>query len=350
MVRSFTRLLHKRRRGASAVEYAALIAIVAILLTAAAPVVRAHAGEIADSVARVVRCNIAAFAGGGSCPGAGQPGQPGQPGQGQPGQGQPDKPWWQKAWDWLTQEHNAQWWSDFLNWIKQNPRWSSLLLLGPGLGPLVAALSEIPGLKGPIGEILSGLTSFMGDLLLGIGGDGKFSWGGVILAIVSDVLIFADGAGLLAKIPGIGRLFKAGGALEKLGALIEKTAFGKWLLKDGPEAIAGLLKGSWGAWLKEVLGRIPKLDKILKPILDFKIGNVEVVKTILGYIWRFPKDGIGGLAQDIVKTILKDVVAKGLPVANTVRVIIERLFRAKGIRDIIKWIQHPSLPDLWPFS
>lgn len=300
---------------------------------------------VGPAVERAYNCAAAVLTGGGGCANAGTP-----PAGSPPATSPQEKPWWERAWDgirggwdwftdnvlkpagdwlkgawdWLWEEHEWTWWKDTLAWLKD---------------------------QGPLGFLAAGILGFAADLLFGIGMDGKFRWGMVIFATATTILSFF-GVGLLAKIPVIGKLFVGGGAAARLLGWIGKlpfvqrlvrSRFGQWIIKLGTEGIADLLQGKIGTWLIHLgrgLGRLPIIGPILLAIKDSK-----VIKTIGNYIWTYIVRGPVGLVGDVIKTIVKDILAPkpGTPLEKIVT-IFKRLFIWKGLRDIIKWLLRPTLP------
>lgn len=325
----------------STVAQAAAVALLAVALIAALSL---GAGTLGPAAQQAFDCLVAALGGGATCAGDGNaPVQPVTPAA-------EDKPWWEDAWDgirdgwswfsdnvlrpigdaaksvwdWLWQEREAAWWKSFLDWLKD---------------------------RGPVGWVVAGILGFAADLLFGLGMDGKFRWGMVIFATVTTILSFF-GVGLLAKIPVLGKLFAGGGALSRLGGwllsrpFVQRLAasrFGQWLIKFGTEGLSDLLNGKFGTILTNLghaIGRIP----ILGPLL-LKLKGSKIAKTIGNYIWTLVRRGPIGLVGDVIKTIIKDILAPvpGSPLERLVQVS-KLLFIWKAVRDIIKWLQNPSLP------
>jgi hypothetical protein len=228
------------------------------------------------------------------------------------------------AWEWLSKEREWTWWRDALNWLKE---------------------------QGPLGIFAAGLLGFLGDLLFGIGADGKFRWGLVAFATITTILSFF-GVGLLAKIPVIGKLFAGGGALARFGAWIKglpwvqkliNSAFGKWIAKLNANGIADLLQGKFGTWLVNLgraLGKVPILGPILLAIKDSKL-----IKTLGNYVWTYLKRGPAGLVGDVIGTIIKDIL-NPKPGSRTEKFvkIFTRLGIWSGVRNIIKWLLNPTFP------
>jgi hypothetical protein len=230
------------------------------------------------------------------------------------------------AWDWLWQDRQWTWWKDALDWLA-------------GTGWLGNAAAEVIGV--------------LGDLLIGLDRDGNFSWGWVGISAITTVLsVF--GVGLLGKIPVLGKLFKGGGIFARFGRWFTGTRFGAWLTttsRGASELIADFIQGKFGtifrtiadsAWFKALGGA--KIVDLLRRFANWKplagipwLAKIDVPKTIGNYIWRLVTEGPGGLVQDIVKTLLKDVLARGiLNGQGKLAEIILRIYQGKGFRDIFE--------------
>lgn len=311
-------------RGSQALQ-AAAVALAAAVLVAA---LLGSADVLGPAVERAYQCAAAVLSGGGACPAASGPSAGGQEAGG-------DRPWWQRlwdgitgAWDWLVGNVLAPI-GNFLagawDWLVREREWAWLRDM----------FDRLRGL-GWLGNILAEGLGFLMDLLVGIGADGKFSIGGVLFSLGTTILSFF-GVGLLAKIPVLGKLFKGGGLLARLWGKFAGTGFGKWLIRFGTEGIADVLQGKWGTILQELGERIPWLTRKLPwlaPLLR-KINptDIRILKTVGNYLWRIATEGPIGLVKDVIKTVAKDVIKNP---------VMRELFKWKGLRDIIEWLQAPK--------
>lgn len=330
---AFWRQIWRDQRGSSVAQSAA----VALLAAALIAVLLGSAQYLGPAAEDAFECVVSALGGGGSCaPGAG----------GVPGVG--GSSWWdglwdaisgawdwlwdnvlapigdaiKTAWDWLWQERTAQWWADFLNWLRD---------------------------KGPLGWLGAAALGFLADFLFGLGSDGKFSWGGVILSTLLTVAAFFTGG--LTKIPAVARfLGKAGQLLAwikgtRVFQWLAGTKFGQWLAKIGVGGIGDLLDGKFGTVIKEVLlgieNRFPAVKKLLDTVI-FGTPIRKLIEPVGNYIWRLVKDGPFGLAKDVIGKL----ITKFAP--SWVKEVFERLGGWKEWQGVWDWIRDPKLP--WPFS
>lgn len=321
------------QRGSSVAQSAAIAVLAAALIA----ILLASAQVLGPSSKNAFECLLSALGGGGSC----SPGVAAPPGSG-------DAAWWQglwdalsgawdwlwnnvlvpigqalqTAWNWLWAERTAGWWKGFLDWLRD---------------------------KGPLGWAGAAVLGFLMDFLFGIGIDGKFTWGGVIISTVLTVAAFFSAG--LAKLPSVARMLAKGGKLlEWLKATrvfkwIAGTRFGKWLAKLGVGGIGDLLDGKFGTILKEIgLGienRFPWVKRLLdKVILGTPIR--KLIEPVGNYIWRLVKDGPFGLAKDVAGKLIK----KFAP--SAVKEFLERLGGWKEWQGIFDWLRDPKWP--WPFS
>ncbi|HEY0735838.1 MAG TPA: hypothetical protein VGD69_13080 [Herpetosiphonaceae bacterium] len=322
-------------RGSNTAQ-AAAVAIAAMLLITA---LFNGFSALGPAAQKSFDCLAAAISGGGACGlGAGTA----------PGSGEEDKPWWQDlgdllgdawdwlsdnvfspignflgdAWDWLWSEHEATWWKDFLGWLRD---------------------------KGPLGYGAAAVLGFLADFLFGVGTDGKFTWGGVIVSTLLTVAAFFSGG--LTKIPAIARMLGKGSQLLKWlqGTRIFKwlagTGLGKWLTKVGPGGLKDLLDGKFGTVLKELLPRLEGRFPWIKRMLDATFMGVSLRKILEpagNYLYTLLKDGPFGLAKDIAGKLIKRFAPSAIKEA------FERLGPMREWFDLFDWLRKPKWP--WPFS
>jgi hypothetical protein len=280
----------------------------------------------------------AAISGGGSACGLGTAA---------PGSGTVDKPWWEelgdrlrdawdwakkalssigdvlgKAWEWLWQEREAAWWKNFLDWLRD---------------------------KGVLGYGAAAVLGFLADFLFGLGSDGKFTWGGVIVSTLLTVAAFFSGG--LSKIPAVARMLGKGSQflswLKGTQAFkwLAGTRLGQWLAKVGPGGLKDLLDGKFGTVLKEILPRLEGRFPWIKRALDTTVLGVslrKVLEPVGNYIYTLLKDGPFGVAKDVAGKLIKrfapSILKEGL----------ERLGPLKEWFDLFDWLRKPKWP--WPFS
>lgn len=308
--------LWRDERGSNTAQ-AAAVAIAAMLLITA---LFNGFSALGPAARQSFDCLAAAISGGGACGlGAGTA----------PGSGAEDKPWWEDlgdflgdAWDWLWSEHEATWWKDFLGWLRD---------------------------KGPLGYGAAAVLGFLADFLFGVGTDGKFTWGGVIVSTLLTVAAFFSGG--LTKIPAIARMLGKGSQLLKWlqGTRIFKwlagTGLGKWLTKVGPGGLKDLLDGKFGTVLKELLPRLEGRFPWIKRMLDATFMGVSLRKILEpagNYIYTLLKDGPFGLAKDIAGKLIKRFAPSAIKEA------LERLGPMREWFDLFDWLRKPKWP--WPFS
>jgi len=239
-------------------------------------------------------------------------------------------------WDWLWQERTWTWYAELME------KWRN---------------------SGWFGWLTATIFGFLVDLVAGISSDGSFSWGWVILSLISTVAsIF--GVGLLAKIPGLAKYLKylkliipwlddlerMIPGLAKLGRWFDDL--GKWMSKwiewiwKNADRLKEMLQGKWGTWAKEVLtSLIPRikqwLPKWLQDLLMNK-GFIEFVKHLLNFAWDTVTKGLAGAVEFILKRLIKDTP---LPLEKLRQLLtldslrdIARLVSEKW-HDLTKWIQ-----------
>lgn len=330
------------QRGSNVVQAAAVALFAAVLIAA----MLGGARQLAPAVQQSFECLVQVLAGGGAtCSGSGD-GAPGAPAD-TPGAGDA-KPWYERLWDgigdaagwlwdevltpvgewlkdawsWLWQEHEWGWWKDALQWLRD--RWWGY----------------------PIAAVLG----FLGDFLFGIGSDGKFSWGGVVLSTLLTIAAFFTAG--LTKIPAIARILAKGGKLlswiqaTRVWKWLAGTSLGRWLGKLGPGGFADVfLEGKLGNVLRELLPLLERRFPWLKRVLDTTILGKrlrDLVEPVGNYVWRLIKDGPFGLAKDIAGKLFKRFAP------SFVKEALERLSKLKEWQGIWDWLREPKLP--WPFS
>jgi hypothetical protein len=197
--------------------------------------------------------------------------------------------------------------------------------------------------SGWFGWITAAIVGLLIEFVTGLSPDGKFSIGWTIISIIGTLLIFAEGVGLLQKIPfllkalGLGKLFQGG----KFLAWLKNLGVVKWLLSTravrwiatkiddlikwfrNPKNIDWIkdiiVDGKWGALIDEfrrlVLPRLIKLrDWLLKlPLIGSWLGKIG--------------QGLIGLASGVAK--LAGAIHSGL----------SAIINSKFIQGTITWMQ-----------
>jgi hypothetical protein len=204
-----------------------------------------------------------------------------------------------------------------------------------------------------VGWLTATIFDFLVDLVAGISSDGTFSWGWVILSLISTIAsIF--GVGLLAKIPGLAKYLKLIipwlDDLERMiPGLAKLTVWfddpGKWIWKND-DRIKEILQGKWGTWAKEVLTKvIPRIKQWLPKWLQdlpAKKGFIEWVKHLLNLAWDTVTKGLAGTVEFILKRLIKDTPLpleklRQLLTLDSLRDIAQLI--SEKWQDLTKWIQ-----------
>jgi len=188
-------------------------------------------------------------------------------------------------WDWLWQERTWTWYAELME------KWRN---------------------SGWFGWLTATIFGFLVDLVAGISSDGTFSWGWVILSLISTVAsIF--GVGLLAKIPGLAKYLKLIipwlDDLERMiPGLAKLTVWfddpGKWIWKND-DRIKEILQGKWGTWAKEVLTSLAPYIKKWTPRRFFL--SVENFVRNVGLASIPEGEGASGESASAHETVLQVV-------------------------------------------